>query len=110
MARRIRQQPHRCIGHARTCGPSTGLRVDYDNQTVLKKWARRGGTRRGAGDGVERRGLPARGGGRRGPTRRLARARAGPVGEDGVHGERILHGGEDAEAAATAGGQPAQAL
>jgi hypothetical protein len=27
----------------------------------------------------------------------------GPVGEDGLHGEGILGGGEDAEAAATAG-------
>ena len=59
--------------------------------------SRRGeGQRRGAG-------LRDRGGRGWGGARRLGDARAAEVGEEGRHGERSLDGGEDAEAAATAG-------
>ena len=69
-------------------------------QGWARRWARQGGA--GAGQGsIERRSVRDRGGGGRGRARTLGRA--APVGEDGLHGAGILHGGDDAEAAATAG-------
>ena len=54
--------------------------------------------------GADRAGRPAdRGRGRRGRAGRLGGVRTAKVGEDGLHGEGILDGGEDAQAAATAG-------
>jgi hypothetical protein len=50
-----------------------------------------------------RRGLRECGGRGWGGAGRRGGGRAGKVGEDGLHGERILHDGDDSQPAATAG-------
>jgi hypothetical protein len=61
------------------------------------------GCRGGVESGTEARGLRECGGRGWGGAGRRGGGRAGKVGEDGLHGERILHDGDDSQPAATAG-------